>query len=156
MALVIGAGVMLTATPFVLEYLVPASKTSFQAADDQEAQQAIKRWFNAEVGEVTAAKAIRQVSAQSKLGWFEFHAEREAVVRFIRQQRLQQKELSEDELQRIFKQVDPPVAWWQPERLERKSYFVGGSQQEQLYLIYNDALKLGFLMTKSQQKKQGF
>lgn len=156
MVLVIGAGVVLTATPFILEYVFPASKTSFQAADDQESKKALEQWFSAQAGEVKEAKAIRQLSASERLSWFMFKAERQAVVRFIRQNQLQQKELTAEILQRSFNEVEPPVAWWNPSSLGLETYFVGGTNNSQVYLLYNDKQQLGFLLNKAQQKSQSF
>lgn len=156
MVLVIGAGVVLTATPFILEYVFPASKTSFQAADEQEAKKALEQWFTAKTGEVKEAQAIRQLSSSERISWFMFKAERQAVVRFIRQNQLEQKDLTANVLQQSFNAIEPPVTWWKPSSLGLETYFAGGASDSQVYLLYNDQQKLGFLLNKAQQKNQSF
>lgn len=156
MALVILAGVSLILTPFIAEYIFPASKTTLRAADPEQAKLALADWFGTPPNNLTAVQAIKQVSAQGNISWFTFKAEAAPVKNFILQNQLKQQDLTPDILQGTFMAQNPPTAWWQPASLERQTCFMGTDEGRELSLIYHAELKTGFLLIRTHEKPAKF
>ncbi len=145
MAVVIFAGVVLSTTPFILEYFFPLPKESLQYADPDDAENALKHWFDSKNAEVKQVKAARERLADVGINsYFSFETSAEVVTAFIRLKRLQQLELTDDVMQSLF--VNTKISWWQPEVLARETYFSGEDKGILLHLIYNAQLKRGFLL----------
>lgn len=145
MAVVIFAGVLLSSTPFIMEYFFPLPKQSIQQATPEAAEIALKRWFNAPNADFNHVQAMRERLADiGTNSYFSFETDAETVKQFIRLKRLQQLELTDEVMKNLFTQADIP--WWQPETLTRKSYFSGDDKGILLHLIYNAELKRGFLL----------
>lgn len=156
MALLILAGVSLVLTPYIAEQFFPASKTTLRAAAPKQAAQALANWFGTSPDSLTEVQGISQVSAQGNISWFLFSVERQAVENFIHQNRLQQQDLTPDNLQRVFMVQNPPASWWQPATLERQTCFIGIDEGRELGLIYHAELKKGFLIIRTHQKTGSF
>ncbi len=132
MAVVITIGLGVQLTPYIAEYFFPS-------------------WFGVPSTELSQVHAIRYQSAQQNRRWYQFSVERTPVERFIRRLRLQQMELNEAVLNSQFLTKRPPVDWWHPESLQRKSYFSGNDGANRVKLIYNADNKSGYLLVESNQ-----
>jgi hypothetical protein len=145
MAVVIFAGVVLSTTPFILEYFFPLPKESLQYANSEDAENALKRWFNSENAEIKQVKAARERLADVGVNsYFSFETSPDVITTFIRLKKLQQLELTDEVMQSLF--VNAKISWWQPKILTRETYFSGEDKGILLYLIYNAQLKRGFLL----------
>ena len=145
MAVVIFAGVVLSTTPFILEYFFPLPKESLQYADPDDAENALKHWFDSKNAEIKQVKAARERLADVGVNsYFSFETSPEVITVFIRLKRLQQIELTDDVMKSLF--VNTKISWWQPEVLTRETYFSGEDKGILLHLIYNAQLKRGFLL----------
>ncbi|QTR50861.1 hypothetical protein [Candidatus Thiothrix anitrata] len=156
MALLILSGVTLVLTPFVAEWLLPASSHGFRQAKSDEVKQALASWFGTKTEAFGESYGVNQDSAQGTTAWFAFSVAREPVTNFILRNRLQQQELTPEHLQRLFLMQPPPVAWWQPATLQRETYFAGTEAGRQLSLIYHAEQQRGFLVVRTQQKINDF
>lgn len=146
MGVLILFGVILTVTPWVADYLMPAKTTSYRRAPAPEAQEALANWFNVRPSEVKYSEAIQYRTPTQKTAWFKFTIERTPVEQFIRSLRLKQEDLTSEVMQQRFLAQKPPVEWWQPAELTRQTYFTGVSAGQELNLIYNADLKQGYLL----------
>ena len=153
MAVVIFAGVVLSTTPFILEYFFPLPKESLQYADPDDAKNALRHWFNSKNSDTNAdinfdikqVKAARERLADVGVNsYFSFETSPEVITAFIRLKQLQQIELTDEVMQTLF--VNAKISWWQPEILTRETYFSGEDKGILLHLIYNAQLKRGFLL----------
>ena len=153
MALVILAGIGLTVTPFIGEYIFPASKTTLRAADPEQAKLALADWFSTPPATLTEVQAIKQVSAQSSNSWFTFKAEPTPVKNFIIQNQLKQQDLTPDLLKAAFMAENPPAAWWQPASLARQTCFIGTDEGREIGLIYDAEQQTGFLIIRTHDEK---
>lgn len=156
MALVILAGVSLIVTPFIAEYIFPASKTTLRAADPKEATQALADWFGVPPSNLSGVQAIKQVATQGNTSWFTFTLERTPVEHFIVQNQLKQQALTPDLLQNTFMAQTPPIAWWQPAQLQRETCFIGKVEEREMGLIYDAERKVGFLILRTYVKPAKF
>lgn len=150
MAVVIIVGLGANLTPYIAGYFFPAEQTRFQQANADEATEALAGWFGIPSTGLSGVNAIRYQSAQQNRRWFQFTVERTPVERFIRRLRLQQAELDDTVLNTEFLTDKPPVNWWQPKSLQRKSYFSGNDGANRVKLIYNADSQNGFLLVESQ------
>jgi hypothetical protein len=156
MALLILAGVSLTLTPIIAEFIFPASKTTLRAADPAEAKLAMAEWLGTRPESLADVQGITQVSTQGNTSWFTFKVERAPVENFIHQHQLKQQNLTPETLQGLFMAQNPPAPWWQPAKLERQTCFIGTDEARELGLIYNADQKIGFLITRALQKTSEF
>ena len=156
MALLILSGVTLVVTPFVAEWLLPASSNGFRQAKPDEVKQALASWFGTKTEAFGESYGVNQASAQGTTAWFTFSVAREPVTSFILKNRLQQQDLTPERLQSLFLMQTPPVAWWQPASLQRETCFVGAEEGRQLSLIYHAEQQRGFLVVRTQQKTNDF
>ncbi len=156
-ALVVLAGVTLTVTPYVADMVVSDSKSNtLRAANPQEVRQALASWFETSLDTVTQAQGLNQVTSQSKTAWFKFSVKREPIEHFIRQNHLQQQDLTAERLNTLFDANYPPATWWNPASLGRQTCFTGLDEGRQIGLIYNAELEQGFLIVRTQQKTPNF
>ncbi|HPY39342.1 MAG TPA: hypothetical protein PLM98_02395, partial [Thiolinea sp.] len=81
--------------------------------------------------------------------WVVFEANRETVVQFVVNARLNQQNLDPDALQSIWLAQAPTVNWWQPAELQRETYFTGKTENRNLALVYNDVMQKGYLLVKA-------
>lgn len=155
MSILILFGILLIVTPYIANWLYPASHSSLRAAKSDEVKKALADWFKVSVADIQEAQGLHQFSAQNSTSWFGFKTSRQAVTRFILSNQLQQHELTPDILQQVFMQQSP-AAWWQPAILQRQTYFKGLSDQRELYLIYNEERQQGYMLVKTQEKTHSF
>lgn len=155
-ALVIMAGVTLTATPYIAEQFFPGSKTTFRTAEPAQVQQALAGWFATDAEKLQETQAIKQVSAQGNSSWFTFKVERQAVENFIRQNRLHQQAMTPALLHGLFTASQPPAPWWQPEGLQRETCFTGADEGREIGLIYHAEQQRGFLVIRTRHKTHQF
>ena len=156
MALVILSGISLIITPFIGEYIFPASKTTLRLAPPAEAKQALADWFNTPITNLAEVQALKQTSAQSDTSWFTFKSDETPVKNFIIQNQLKQQDLTPENLNGLFMAQNSPVSWWQPASLERQTCFIGTDENRILGLIYHAELKTGFIIIRTQQKPAKF
>lgn len=143
--MVIFAGVVLSTTPFILEYFFPLPKESLQYADPEDAENALKHWFDSKNPDTKHVKAARERLADVGVNsYFSFETSPEVITTFIRLKKLQQLELTDEIMKTLF--VNAKISWWQPEILTRETYFSGEDNGILLHLIYNAQLKRGFLL----------
>ena len=155
MGLLIFMGVALTATPYIAEWLMPAASTSFRKANPEDARTALADWFGANPQELADAEAIRQQTVHGSTAWFAFTAPGDAVGRFVVRSRLNQQDLTPEIMQQVFLAQTPPVDWWQPASLQRRSWFSGKSEGQELALVYNAEMQRGFLLVRTANKASG-
>lgn len=151
MGLTILAGLALTFTPYLIGLLTPATQT--RTATPEQVAQALAAWFQTTPDQIQAPQGIQQLSAQGSTAWFAFRTAPERVIQFIHLHRLQQRPLSTAVLEHTFALNDPPAPWWQPQALQRETYFVGTAEGKQLALIYHAELQQGYLVARSQQQR---
>lgn len=151
MAVVITIGLGVQLTPYIAEYFFPSGQAHFQQANPHEAREALANWFGVPSTELSQVHAIRYQSAQQNRRWYQFSVERTPVERFIRRLKLQQMELDDAVLNNQFLTKRPPVDWWHPESLQRKSYFSGSDGANRVKLIYNADNESGYLLVESNQ-----
>ena len=156
MALVILSGLSLIVTPYIGEYMFPASKTSLRAAPPEQAKQALADWFHISPDSLSEVQAIKQVSAQGDNSWFTFKADAAPVKNFILQNQLKQQDLTPETLQRVFMAQTPAIPWWQPAALQRQTCFIGSDEGREIGLIYQAEQGKGFIITRTQIKPAKF
>ncbi|MGB3916049.1 MAG: hypothetical protein WBL07_01305 [Thiothrix litoralis] len=156
MVLVILSGLSLIVTPYIGEYIFPASKTTLRAADPEHAKQALADWFNTSPASLSDVQAIKQVSAQVNNSWFTFKADAPPVKNFILQNRLKQQDLTPETLQKVFMAQTPAIPWWQPAALERQTCFIGTDEGQEIGLIYHAELRTGFIVIRTRTKPAKF
>ncbi|WP_020558164.1 hypothetical protein [Thiofilum flexile] len=149
MGVLILFGVVLTATPWVADYLIPAKTTGYRRAPAPEAQEALANWFNVHPNEVKYPEAIQYITPEQKTAWFKFDIERKPVEQFIRAMGLKQMDLTAEVMQQRFLAHKPPVDWWRPTELTRQTYFTGLSGGQTLSLVYNAELQRGYLLVNT-------
>lgn len=153
MALTILAGLTLAVTPYVADWFVPVPQTSVRKAEPQQVAQALAQWFNTNPEQFRATQGIHQLSADGNTAWFGFQVSREPVETFIRTHRLQQQALSAEILQQVFTSQQPPAEWWQPQALQRETYFSGEVEGRAVALIYHAEQQQGFLVVRTRHAK---
>ncbi len=156
MGLVIAFGLLLIVTPYIAEWLYPASHSGLRSAKTMEVKQALAEWFNTPVDTITEGYAIKQLSAQGTTAWFGFKMPRKPVESFINRNHLQQLPLTPELLQRAFMNQNPPAQWWQPAALQRETYFKGSDANRELGLIYNADLEQGYLLVITTEERHHF
>jgi hypothetical protein len=149
MALVIMVGLGASLTPYIAEQFFPSGQTRFQKANADDAKEALAAWFGVVSTEFSDVNAIRHQSAQQNRRWYRFSTGRTPVEQFIKRMRLEQLELSDEVLNSEFLTDKPPVAWWQPETLQRKSYFRGNDGANLIKLIYHAQQQSGYLLVET-------
>ena len=149
MGIVILFGLGLTLTPYIADWLLPISASSYQQAKDSDARQAIADWFGVKPEQITSAQAIRRRTPEGNTAWLVFEAGRDSVVQFVRNARLNQENLNQSALQSVWLANPPSVNWWQPAELKRETYFSGKTENRTLSLIYNEELQKGYLLVKT-------
>lgn len=149
MGILILFGIVLTATPYIADWLLPVSASSYQQAKAEDARQAVADWFGVKSEQIKSAQAIRQRTAQGSYSWLVFEAAREPVAQFVINARLKQQALDQATLQAMWLANIPTVDWWQPAELKRETYFSGKTENRTVALIYNEALQKGYLLVKT-------
>ncbi|MEZ5479972.1 MAG: hypothetical protein R3E95_21565 [Thiolinea sp.] len=149
MGAVILIGLLVNVTPYVAGYFFPAGADGYQKASPAQAQEALASWFEASPQDFGEVLALRKQENQDIWRWYRFAVGRQAVEHFIRRLGLQQNDLDAAVLQAEFMAEPPPVDWWQPAELERRSYFSGQDQGMSIRLIYHAERELGFLLIRS-------
>ncbi len=152
MAITILAGIIMAASPYLLDYFFPIKENVIRDADSEAAEDALGRWFISPNANFMNVEAARKQSKIRSTSWFVFQVKRNAVERFIGAKKLAQLELTDEILSTIFYANNPPREWWQPKALTRSSYFQGVDQGRKLALIYNAETKQGALVTTIEQK----
>lgn len=153
MALAILAGITLTVTPYVADWFFPMPTSNLRKAEPQQVAQALAQWFNARPEQFRAPQGIHQVTAEDNTAWFGFQVSREPVETFIRTHRLQQQALTPELLQQVFTSQQPPAEWWQPQALQRETYFSGEVDGRAVALIYHAEQQQGFLIVRTRHSK---
>ncbi|MFN3786600.1 MAG: hypothetical protein ACK4RS_07150, partial [Thiothrix sp.] len=72
---------------------------------------------------------------------------------FIRTHRLQQQELTPTLLQQVFASQQPPAEWWQPQALQRETYFSGNVDGRAVALIYHAEQQQGLLRVSTRHSQ---
>ena len=144
MLITIFAGVMLIATPFIMNMIFPPQES--QIAVGQRARLALSDWFVIEPDELADVQAYRQESkdGQSRRMYFTWSTKPSNVRAFIRRKKLEQKDMTDEVMQSVF--ANDNIVWWQPQALERESWFTGKDGQANLNLIYNDDTRRGVMV----------
>lgn len=145
MGLVILFGLILAITPYVADYVLPASGEEVRQARSKDVAQALKTIFQSPDADISDARAIHKKTQTSKTAWFSFRTVRKPMQRFVHARHLKQKDLTEDILNTAFYKNNPPVSWWQPD-LGTETYFTGDDGANILHLIYNSRTKRGVLV----------
>ena len=149
MALVIAVGLGASLTPYIAEQFFPSGQTRFQKANAEDAKEALAVWFGVPSSELKTVSAIRYQSAQQNVRWYQFVADRQPVEQFIKRMRLEQLDLNDIILKEAFLAQQPPVTWWQPGSLQRKTYFSGNDGTSRIKLIYNAEQQAGYLLVET-------
>ncbi len=144
MALVILFGIILAATPFIGSIFFQEPENSTQQAKSDVARSALSRWFNTPMSTLVDVHAVRKTTQDKRVSRYSFSTLPDVVRGFITHKNLQQKPLTDDIMQRVF--VDKTISWWQPEALQRETWFTGSDQGRALHLIYNDKTQRGVLV----------
>jgi len=144
MALVILFGLILAATPFLGSIFFQQSEDSTHQAKSEVARSALAQWFNAPVAAVVDVQALRKTTTEKQVSRYSFSTSPDVVRDFIGIKNLQQKDLTNEIMQRTFS--DKSISWWQPEALQRETWFTGVDQDKTLSLIYNDKTQRGVLV----------
>lgn len=144
--IVVTAGVVLTFSPFVMNVIFPVDESKPQIAISDRARVALADWFSVNPNRMNAVQAYRetdQISGKQNM-YFTFSTTPDTVRDFIRKKGLEQKELSDEVMQNTF--AKSTVSWWQPEALNRKTWFNGNDGSAELSLIYNAQKQRGVLV----------
>ncbi len=149
MGFLILSGLILTATPYIADWLLPVTASRYQQAKPEDARQAVADWFGVKPEQIKSAQAIRQRTAEGNTAWLMFEAAREPVVQFVVNARLKQENLDQVNLQALWLTDAPKLAWWQPAELKRETYFLGKTENRTLALMYNEAMQKGYLLVKT-------
>lgn len=149
MGILIVLGLVLTATPYIADWLLPVSASNYQQAKPEDARQAVADWFGVKPEQIKSAQALRQRTATGSTAWLMFEATREPVVQFVINARLKQETLDPASLQTLWLTAAPKLAWWQPAELKRETYFSGKTEKRSLALMYNETLQKGYLLVKT-------
>nr|CAA6829587.1 MAG: Unknown protein [uncultured Thiotrichaceae bacterium] len=149
MALVIMVGLGASLTPIIAEQFFPNSASRYQKANPDNAKEALATWFSVSSKSFVEVSAIRHQSPERSTRWYKFVTNRKPVQVFIKRMRLEQLNLDETVLQQAFMATLPPVDWWKPASLQRKSYFMGKDGRSVIKLIYNAETETGYLLIES-------
>lgn len=156
MALVILTGLGLALTPYVADYFFPSQTNGLRVVKPDDVRAALADWFGTPLEAFADVQGVQQMSAGGSVAWFAFAVDRQAVEQFIRSNRLEQRELSEETMRQVFMADNPPAAWWQPRALTRQTCFIGTGEGQTVGLVYNADLRRGFLIVKRRQKTHSF
>lgn len=144
--IVVFAGVVLTFSPFVMNFIFPVDESKPQIAISDRARAALADWFSVDPNKLSAVQAYRekdQTTGKQRM-YFSYSTDPETMRKFIQKKGLEQQELTEDIMQKVF--VNASVSWWQPQALERETWFTGQDGVAQLNVIYNAQNKRGVLV----------
>jgi len=144
MAIVILFGLLLAATPFIGSIFFQQSEDSTHQAKSEAARYALAQWFNAPVAAIVDVQALRKTTTENQVSRYSFSTSPDVVRGFIGRKNLQQKDLTDEIMQRTFS--DKSISWWQPEALQRETWFTGVDVGKTLSLIYNDKTQRGVLV----------
>lgn len=144
MVLVILFGFILALTPIIGSMLFPPIETAIQMPKADVARSALARWFNTSIDAVVDVHAIKKTINGVEKSRFSFSTPPSVVRSFIQNKKLIQKELTGEIMQHLF--TDKKISWWQPEALQRETWFEGEDQDRHLGLIYNAETKRGVLV----------
>ncbi len=146
MAIVILFGLVLALTPFIGSIFFPLPENSTQQAKSELAKNAISMWFNAPSNAFVDVQAVRKITNGKQISRFSYSTTPDVVRGFISRKGLQQKSLNNELMQSVFS--DHSISWWQPEALQRETWFSGMDQGKTLSLIYNAQTQRGVLVIK--------
>lgn len=149
MAFFIMVGLGTTLTPFIAEQFFPTTQSRFQKANPDDTKEALATWFGISAKEFVSVEAIRYQAVPHSTRWYRFVTNRIPVERFIKRMHLEQLSLDETILQQEFMATMPPIGWWQPAALQRKSYFRGRDGLNIIKLIYNAESNTGYLLVET-------
>jgi len=149
MGLVILLGLLLALTPIIGSLFFPQPDVATQMAKDDVARSALASWFQAPVNALVDVKAVRKTTSEAKISRYSFSTTADVMRSFIQQKQLKQKDLTAQVMQNIF--IDKTLPWWQPEALQRKTWFHGFDHDSEISLIYNAQTQRGVMIIK--QKK---
>lgn len=107
-------------------------------------QSALAEWFDAPKAAFVDVRGIRQTQKGRVIARFSFSTPPEVVRAFITKRQLEQKELTESAMQKVF--IDTSIPWWKPNALQRKTWFTGNHQNKILSLIYNEKTQRAVLV----------
>lgn len=144
--IVVTAGVVLTFSPFVMHYIFPVDESKPQIAISDRARVALADWFSVDPNKMDTVQAYRekdQHSGKQKM-YFSYSTDPDTVRKFISKKGLEQQELTDEVMQTIF--AKSSVSWWQPQALNRETWFTGNDGPATLSLIYNAESKRGVLV----------
>ena len=149
MGVVIIAGLILALTPFVADKFFPVPENVTRVAKPEAAALALQQWFHSPDAIITDVQAMNKKIKDYNLSWFSFSVGRRPVEKYILNNKLTQKSLTEEILKTTFFTRNPPASWWQPGAVNQETYFSGMDQGRIVSLIYNPASKRGVLVTTS-------
>ena len=149
MGVVIIAGLILALTPFVADKFFPVPENVTRVAKTEAAALALQQWFQSPDAVITDVQAMNKKIKDNNLSWFSFSVGRRPVEKYILNNKLTQKSLTEEILETTFFTRNPPASWWQPGAVNQETYFSGMDQGRIVSLIYNPASKRGVLITTS-------
>jgi hypothetical protein len=149
MGIAILAGLILALTPFVADKFFPVPENVTRVAKPEAAALALQQWFKSPNAAITDVQAINKKIQDNNLSWFSFSVGRRPVEKYILNNKLAQKPLTDEILRTNFFMSNPPASWWQPAAVNQETYFTGEDQGRVVSLIYNPASKRGVLVTTS-------
>lgn len=144
MALVILFGLVLALTPIIASIFVPPPTEQVQMAEEDAAKAALKAWFGAPSNSFVDVNGIRKTNKAVYISRFSFSTPPDVVRKFIGRYGLEQKELTDRAMKEVFE--DKSISWWQPEALQRETWFTGLDDGSSLNLIYNAETQRGVLV----------
>ncbi|CAA6822434.1 MAG: Unknown protein [uncultured Thiotrichaceae bacterium] len=144
--IVVFAGVVLTFSPFVMNFIFPVDESKPQIAISDRARVALADWFSVDPNKMDTVQAYRETDQTSgkQSMYFSYSTDPDTVRGFIKKKGLEQQALTDEVMQEIF--VKSSVSWWQPAALNRETWFSGNDGAAELNLIYNAENKRGVLV----------
>ncbi len=149
MTIVILVGLLLALTPFAGSLFFSSAGTSGQMARPEMARMALADWFKAPPDVLNDVQGIRQSAPGKQWSRFSFSTSPNHVRSFIQHKHLVQKPLTAEIMQHVF--TDKSLPWWQPEALQRETWFTGEDQGNRISLIYNAQSQRGVLVIQKMQ-----
>lgn len=144
--IVVLAGVVLTFSPFVMNFIFPVDESKPQIAISDRARIALADWFAVDPNQIDTVQAYRetdQTLGKQKM-YFSFSTDPDTVRSYIKKTGMEQQDLTAEVMQNTF--ANSRVSWWQPEALNRETWFTGNDGAATLSLIYNAENKRGVLV----------
>lgn len=151
MGIVIVLGLVLTLTPIVGSLFFADSDTTARMAQADATRDALASWFRAPVNSIADAKALQKIKQDEKVSYFSFSTSATNMRKFIREKQLQQLPLTEAVMQQRF--TDQSIPWWQPQALQRETWFHGEDQGNEISLIYNAKTHRGVMIIKQKMSE---